>query len=163
MVSGNLSSEIENNDIVYEACLAAISLGSECLELGRMRGFSFFHAEAACMSVGVTHPCTAKQSKAKQSKAHMAARGQVRCMRRRVGMTKCLLTSPIPLRKLDLVNQRNRLLCHEIWIGVGTRPLARTCFLYGIFCPAQLVRPCPKNQKLSPLEYFRVRMYHPAE
>lgn len=29
MVSGNPSSEIENNDMVYEACHAAISLGSE--------------------------------------------------------------------------------------------------------------------------------------
>lgn len=41
MISGTLSSEIENNDMVCEACLAAISLGSECLEVGRMRGFSF--------------------------------------------------------------------------------------------------------------------------
>lgn len=49
MISGNLSSEIETNDMVYEAYLAAISLGSECLEVGRMRGFLFFHAEAACM------------------------------------------------------------------------------------------------------------------
>lgn len=49
MVSGTLSSERENNDMVYEAYLAAISLGNECLEVGRMRGFLFFHAEAACM------------------------------------------------------------------------------------------------------------------
>lgn len=41
MISGNLSSEIENNDMMYDACLAVSSLGSECLEVGRMRGFSF--------------------------------------------------------------------------------------------------------------------------
>lgn len=160
MISGTLSSEIENNDMVYEAYLAAISLRSECLEVGRMRGFSFVHAEAACMSVGVTHPCTAKQSKAKQSSHGSTWPGP---MHATSGRDDQVPTSPIPLRKLDLVNQRNRLLCHEIWIGVETRPLARTCFLYGIFCPAQLVRPCPKNQKLSPLEYLPVRMYHPAE
>lgn len=160
MISGNLSSEIENNDMVYEACLAAISLGSECLELGRVRGFLFSMQKLRVCQYGVTHPCTAKQSKAKQSSHGSTWPGP---MHATSGRDDQVPTSPIPLRKLDLVNQRNRLLCHEIWIGVETRPLARACFLYGIFCPAQLVRPCPKNQKLSPLEYLPVRMYHPAE
>lgn len=74
MISGNLSSEIENNDMVYEACLAAISLESECLEVGRMRGLSFFQCRS-CVYVSRSDPpmhSKAEQSKAKLTWQHVA-------------------------------------------------------------------------------------------
>lgn len=74
MISGNLSSEIENNDMVYETCLAAISLENECLEVGRMRAFSFFQCRS-CVYVSRSDPpmhSKAEQSKAKLTWQHVA-------------------------------------------------------------------------------------------